>query len=185
MTSFFPVKYLEYHDKGSKKYIAIRNRLRSSKKKYGIISYRIDMEKNGSLRKCIRCKEFVFKKGSNYFRGICISCHISENPDYYKNKCKKSTKKRRIKAFKKIQEKIECVRCGCNDIRLLEINHKNGGGRQTDFKNNRGGAYMVQAIVKDIRKTNDLEILCRPCNNIHYLEMKYGKLPIKVIWEGH
>jgi hypothetical protein len=28
-----------------------------------------------------------------------------------------------------------CVSCGCSDIRLLEINHKNGGGRQECKKN--------------------------------------------------
>jgi hypothetical protein len=34
------------------------------------------------------------------------------------------------------------------------------------------------------RDTADLELLCRPCNAIHYLESKYGPLPLRVVWEG-
>lgn len=74
---------------------------------------------------------------------------------------------------------IACVRCGCDRPELLEINHKNGGGRKDLV-----GKWFYRAIVKLERKTDDLELLCRPCNAIHYLESKYGPLPLKVVWEG-
>jgi hypothetical protein len=32
------------------------------------------------------------------------------------------------------------------------------------------------------RTTEDLELLCRPCNALHWLEMKYGPLPMRVVW---
>ena len=71
---------------------------------------------------------------------------------------------------------MECVRCGCDDIRLLEINHKNGGGR-LDNRN------IIQRIRTKERKTDDLELLCRPCNAIHFIEKKFGeKFPLKVVW---
>jgi hypothetical protein len=74
---------------------------------------------------------------------------------------------------------IVCVRCGCDRPELLEINHKNGGGRKDLV-----GKWFHRAIARLERETNDLELLCRPCNAIHYLEMKYGPLPLRVMWEG-
>jgi len=76
-----------------------------------------------------------------------------------------------------------CVRCGCDDYRLLEINHKNGGGTsERDYVGKIQAFYWN--IIKGRRPTDDLEILCRPCNSIHWLELKYGPLPMRVVWDG-
>ena len=75
--------------------------------------------------------------------------------------------------------KVQCVRCGCNDQRLLEINHKTGGGGK-EMKGKSHAFYISIARLK--RKTDDLELLCRVCNAQHYLEMKYGELPFLVVW---
>lgn len=74
---------------------------------------------------------------------------------------------------------LVCVRCGCDRPELLEINHKNGGGRKDLV-----GKWFHRALVRLERNTDDLELLCRPCNAIHYLEMKYGPLPLRVVWKG-
>lgn len=75
-----------------------------------------------------------------------------------------------------------CSRCGCSDIRFLEVNHKNGGGSKERRKAVLRGTTLYWDIFKGKRKTDDLEILCSPCNAVHYLELKYGKLPYKVIY---
>ena len=75
-----------------------------------------------------------------------------------------------------------CIRCGCDDRRLLEVNHKAGGGNQEMMHGKRSGAFY-RAIANGKRKTDDLELLCKPCNAIHALEMKYGPLPIRVVWK--
>ena len=76
--------------------------------------------------------------------------------------------------------KPTCVRCGCDDERLLEINHKNGGGRQEFLKQ---GNKLYWDIIMLRRTTDDLEILCRVCNAWHYLELKFNEsLPFKVVW---
>lgn len=72
-----------------------------------------------------------------------------------------------------------CVRCGCDDIRLLEVNHKNGGGHQESKDKTR---LLFTEIFTGRRKTDDLELLCRVCNAWHYLELKYGKLPYNIIY---
>lgn len=85
---------------------------------------------------------------------------------------------RRIKLLSIVSNNnIVCARCGCKDIRLLEINHKNGGGNKE--LRNRESKFLTN-ILTGKRKTDDLELLCKVCNAWHYLELKYGKLPYKI-----
>ena len=74
-----------------------------------------------------------------------------------------------------------CVRCGCDDIRLLEVNHKNGGGRKESGSGNQ--SKFCADILHGRREINDLELLCRVCNSRHYLELKYGQLPYIIIYD--
>ncbi len=76
----------------------------------------------------------------------------------------------------------ECANCGCDDIRLLEVNHKNGGGGK-EMEKGRNSMAFYRDIIALRRPVDDLEILCRVCNAKHYLEMQYGKLPIAVVWQ--
>ena len=79
--------------------------------------------------------------------------------------------------------KIECVRCGCNEPELLEINHKNGGGHK-EYK--LLGITMISAILYHNRTTDDLELLCKPCNSIHYLELKLQKsIPLTTHYQNN
>lgn len=75
-----------------------------------------------------------------------------------------------------------CVRCGCDDIRLLEINHKNGGGTKETNKG-RNASQFWNDIRSGKRKTNDLELLCKICNAEHALELKFGKLPFTITYQ--
>lgn len=73
----------------------------------------------------------------------------------------------------------KCIRCGCDDVRFLEVNHKNGGGnKERKEARNRGGSTMRRDIVSGHRSISDLEVLCKPCNAIHALELAYGKVPL-------
>jgi DNA-directed RNA polymerase subunit M/transcription elongation factor TFIIS len=74
-----------------------------------------------------------------------------------------------------------CANCGCDDERLLEINHINGGGRK-EYNNGKNTAKFWWSIYMGRRKTDDLNLLCRVCNALHYHESKFGKLPYKIIW---
>ncbi len=80
---------------------------------------------------------------------------------------------------------IECVNCKCDMFEALEINHKKGGGNKEQILNYGGDSRRYyRAIVNGERKTDDLEITCRLCNSLHYLELKLGKLPFTVTWMG-
>lgn len=88
------------------------------------------------------------------------------------------TREQRYRALEIVGKGIlKCVRCRCDDCRLLEINHKHGGGAK-DQKGNRFNCDIISGR----RSTDDLEILCKPCNAVHFLELKYGTLPFTVLW---
>ena len=109
--------------------------------------------------------------------------------EYHKNnkkKCNEITKRYKKKVRYTVLKMISggiphCVRCGCDDERFLEVNHKNGGGNKERQKGKRAQQFYWDIYMKR-RKTDDLELLCRVCNSRHYLELKYGKLPYKIIW---
>jgi hypothetical protein len=74
-----------------------------------------------------------------------------------------------------------CENCGCDDLRLLEINHKHGGGTKESQKGKNSNRFYLD-IYKGRRKTDDLNLLCKVCNALHYLELKNGKLPFVIQW---
>lgn len=98
-----------------------------------------------------------------------------------KRKDREYQKKLRLEAMRKISglESPVCASCGCDDFRLLEINHKNGGGRKEVGRNSKN---FYRAIRDGKRKTSDLNVLCRVCNIKHGLELRFGRLPFKVVW---
>ena len=80
-----------------------------------------------------------------------------DNPKKTKARWKKDSKTRREKALTIINPELEC-KCGRKE--LLEIHHINVDGHKEKYK----GAFMYQAIINGTRKTDDLEILCKPCH---------------------
>lgn len=90
----------------------------------------------------------------------------------------------RLRAMKKVSSDIACVRCGCDKCELLEINHKNGGGRkETKSKKGHNQTFYLD-IANGRRDVKDLEILCKLCNRVHYIEFKYGYFHYEVKWDN-
>lgn len=76
--------------------------------------------------------------------------------------------------------KMECVSCGCSDLRILEINHINGGGRKE--ASNKRHAF-IRAIVLGERSIEDLNILCKVCNIEHYVKLRFGISGFRIVWD--
>ena len=150
---------------------------------------------------CVKCGELKTlsefnksDKGVNGYYSYCKSCQKIYNHKYWLRPEVRARQKIlqrkwrisiRLQAMQKIQDVKQpfCSRCGCSDFRLLEINHKNGGGSK-EYKSNRSHYHPCRSIVSNKRKVDDLEILCRVCNSLHYLELKHGSLPYEIIWDG-
>ena len=147
-------------------------------------------------KRCPKCNLLLSinkftKDGEEGFSSWCKKCKTIYDKEYRKknkerlnNRRRNYRKKIRMKALMKIsRQKLACMNCGCDNPRLLEINHKNGGGYE-EIKSIGGSTQFYLNIINGKRKTDDLNILCKVCNNLHYLELKYGKLPYKIIWQG-
>jgi hypothetical protein len=103
----------------------------------------------------------------------------SKNPEKVREMCRKRHQRLRRRALEKIGLLI-CNNCGCDKYELLEINHIDGEGNK-ERKQKRTSVFYLD-IIYGRRVIKDLEILCRPCNHIHYLELKYNKLPYEIKW---
>jgi hypothetical protein len=73
-------------------------------------------------------------------------------------------------------EKPICTNCGCSIIDILEIDHKLGTGGGLRKGDHRLGPSFYVSIVKGRRNTSDLQVLCRVCNILHYVETKWPLL---------
>ena len=81
--------------------------------------------------------------------------------------------------------KVECIRCGCCIAKFLEINRINGGGRKEILEKKVFGStrMLLKALKNGTRKIDDLNILCRPCNSLDYLERMFGLTGHKITWK--
>jgi hypothetical protein len=104
-----------------------------------------------------------------------------EQKEEYNKRMLKVMKERRIRMRLKAlliisNNKLECNLCGCNDLKILEINHINGGGHQEVYKYaTSDNIYkFYNAIISGKRSIDDLEVLCKICNALHYVQKILG-----------
>jgi len=82
----------------------------------------------------------------------------------------------RILCLQKVSgcKKPVCVSCGCDDIFVLAINHKDGGGRKDHDGNPR--RFRLR-ILSGERPVDDLDVRCQNCNIRYEYERGYRKMP--------
>lgn len=79
----------------------------------------------------------------------------------------------RIEALEIVGKHIlKCFNCGCDDIRVLQINHIDGNGSK-EFREV-GSKRFYRNIIDGLRSTKDLNILCKVCNVAHFVKLRYG-----------
>lgn len=91
------------------------------------------------------------------------------NPD--KVKMYHATEYKRLKAKLVQLFGSNCVYCGCADLRVLELNHKNAGG-SIDRRENTNQQKIIRAILRNERDSKDFELTCKLCNVLHYIRFK-------------
>lgn len=104
-----------------------------------------------------------------------------KHPEKVKKARRLQYNKRKVRAMKMVG-KVKCSRCGCNELDFLEFNHKNGGGCK-EFRETKYMA-MTDKLLTGKRKPDGLEILCRVCNALEFLERKNNKASkrFKIKW---
>lgn len=101
-----------------------------------------------------------------------VTTGLSKNVSMY-NKVRHALMRRKALEIINGSPYLKCVKCGCSEYRLLEINHINGGGRQELISLR--GENLYALILRGKRKIDDLDIRCKLCNNLHFIELKLGK----------
>ncbi len=76
------------------------------------------------------------------------------------------------------QGRLKCRNCSCTNFDLLEINHIRGGGGK-EFRR-KGNTTFYRDIAAKRRRTSDLNILCKLCNTLYYLNKRYGRPLYKI-----
>ena len=153
------------------------------------------------LLECSACTEKRSKRGRAYYRHNRAKVlkrtrsYYLEHQEEYKtlrndwfsknpSKVQLYRQKIKLKALQIVStsELPTCVYCGCDDIRFLEINHKEGGGAKETLMS---GSNFYWAIVKGERPTNDLEVTCGPHNRWHFYKLKYGEAAdrFQIVWK--
>lgn len=91
-------------------------------------------------------------------------------------------RKLRHELLLKVSEgEIKCKVCGFDDIRALQIDHIEGGGRRL-LGNKPMNHY--RALLLDIELQNKCQILCANCNSIKRYEKEENGKAKRNIWEG-
>lgn len=94
-----------------------------------------------------------------------------ENIEYFKKQARNWLWNIKSRAFLILGGKCAC--CGNDDIRVLQVNHKNGGGTQEK----RHGDKMYKAIIDGTRPIDDLDLRCANCNLLYEYERGKRALP--------
>lgn len=107
---------------------------------------------------------------------------------YYVNEKNNATniKNRRAAVYRVARDKTpKCSNptCGCTVYALLEINHKYGGGKK-EFDAINGNMEFYRRIACGERDIDDLELLCKVCNNEHHVSENLGFKGFYVTYVG-
>ena len=93
----------------------------------------------------------------------------TNNPEKQALARKRAYNNRKLRAIKMVANPV-CNRCGCDEIDFLEFNHIKGGGCR-EWKQDKYTS-MTDKLITGKRTAEGLEILCRVCNALDYLERK-------------
>ena len=96
----------------------------------------------------------------------------AKHPEKTKEARRTQYVRRKLRAIKMVGNPL-CVRCGCDEVDFLEFNHVGGGGC-IDWRAN-GGQSPMERLLSGKMSSVGLEILCRVCNAVEFLERKNKK----------
>lgn len=136
------------------------------------------------IKKCATCDKDIMKRvsqtfenktGNFYCSRDCYFIGMRKLGSTHKDRLKLYHSQYRLRAYKKISHDIKCANCGCDIAGILEINHINGGGKaEIRLKYHNIYRAFLDDIVFGIRDTRDLNLLCKVCNALHYIETVLG-----------
>jgi hypothetical protein len=119
--------------------------------------------------------------GRAYFRAHRGELNLARRARYGSDEAFRSQKRAendfkraywRSLAFAALGEQ-RCARCGCDDLRILEVNHKPGTPKAATH---RSGIMLWKAIATRRLDPAGFNLLCKVCNIADYVERKWPGL---------
>ena len=107
-----------------------------------------------------------------------------ENSESEKKYHKEYHEKNRLQVLAKVDPAMKCANCGCDDTRFLEVNHIYGGGyKEHKTRGKKVTHNLILLIHTGKRGLEDLNLLCKVCNQLDHLERVYGPSGLRVVWD--
>jgi len=129
---------------------------------------------------CRQCQEDLPTEKFSKWRRVCKRCrhknqwprHYAKNKDQILEKGKKRTKANKLQVIDYYSNgTMKCNRCNMNDIRVLTLDHINGGG---NAHRKQVGNSTYFRLIQQYKKTNQWEdgyqVLCMNCQFIKRCE---------------
>jgi hypothetical protein len=141
--------------------------------------------KKRGIGKCNKCHQALCDDWESRHLGHATKRSArwrERNPDhgkeYYAKHIEEAAERNRNRLWKYKQQAIaflggKCVVCGITDMRILQINHVNGGGS----KENMFGEAMYKAIIQGTRIIEDLDVRCANHNLLYEYESGRRRTP--------
>ena len=100
-----------------------------------------------------------------------LTKYKKEHPEEFKAKAKAYLLKIKTEVMKHYGNgEAACLRCGYNDIRALNIDHVNGGGKNDRKSHKRHGGYSFYLKLRKLGYPSGYQTLCANCNLIKKIE---------------
>jgi len=84
----------------------------------------------------------------------------------------------KLEVFQHYSPELKCQSCGISDIRVLTIDHINGGGRA----HIRGGGIMLYYWLRRSSYPPGFQVLCMNCQFVKRLENRECRRSIAEVW---
>jgi len=134
--------------------------------------------------------EQIKRKHKEYYQknkeAVCLRTNrnYQKNLFRYKEYHKNWYAKKRLEVLARVDPAMKCAMCGCDDTRFLEVNHINGGGgKEHKTRGKKVTHNMILLIHTGKRGLEDLNLLCKVCNQLDHLERVYGPSGLRVVWD--
>lgn len=130
------------------------------------------------MRTCRYCKKElpidcfnIDRSRRDGHRRTCKFCDNVYSKAYYSNHRAQSTETAKMRIRRNRRRVItylggKCAKCGNNDWRVLEIDHKNNDGNRERLASD----SWHRLILSGRRDINDLQLLCGNCHNLKRYE---------------
>ena len=142
---------------------------------------------------CRSCKQILpttsFHKDNTKKGGFCIYCKdcknnrfkkfrkdnpekMKERDKYDRARTRKYMENLRLCVLNKLSDTPQCEICGISDIRVLDIDHINGGGTKERKQLSSAGVWRKILKMDQYEAKQKYRILCKNCNWIAHINQK-------------